>query len=68
MIRVLSLAVEVMKAIALALGVDQEVFVGRVDQSFWNLGIIGYDATDEKADSSKMSGIGEHTCPCRSSF
>lgn len=65
---VLSLAIEVVRAIAMALDVDEEVFVSRVDKSFWNLRIIGYDATDEKADTSKVSGIGEHTGELSSVF
>ena len=58
---VLTLALEVVRAIAVALGVDESVFMSRVDKSFWNLRIIGYEATDENASGSKVSGIGEHS-------
>lgn len=58
---VLSLAMEVVRAIAMALEVDEKVLLSRVDKSFWNLRIIGYEAMEEKADISKVSGIGEHT-------
>jgi isopenicillin N synthase-like dioxygenase len=58
---VLSFAMEVVRAIAVGLGVDEKVLLSRVDKSFWNLRIIGYEAMNKKADVSKVSGIGEHT-------
>jgi isopenicillin N synthase-like dioxygenase len=58
---VFSLATEVVRAIAMALEVDEKLLLSRVDKSFWNLGIIGYEATDENTITSKVSGIGEHT-------
>jgi len=65
---VFSLASEIVRAIAMALEVDEQVFVGRIDKSFWNLRIIGYEATDENEDTSKVSGIGEHTGKPSSNF
>jgi isopenicillin N synthase-like dioxygenase len=64
---VVSLATEVVRAIAIGLQVDEKVLLSRVDKSFWNLRIIGYEATKEYTDTSKVSGIGEHTgnlCCC----
>jgi isopenicillin N synthase-like dioxygenase len=58
---ILRLATEVVRAIAMALGLNEEVLLGRVDKSFWNLRIIGYEATKGHTNTSKVSGIGEHT-------
>lgn len=55
------LATEIVKAIAMALGVDETVFTSRIDKSFWNLRILGYGATNADEASTKISGIGEHT-------
>ena len=55
------LATEIVRAIAMALEVDETVLLSRVDKSFWNLRIIGYEAAYEKNTTSKVSGIGEHT-------
>ena len=52
---------EVIRAIAMAVEVDEEVFVGRVDKNFWSLRIIGYEARNEMTESLKVSGIREHT-------
>lgn len=58
---VFSLATEIIRAIALALEIDEDVLLSRVDKGFWNLRIIGYEATSGKTNTSKVSGIGEHT-------
>jgi len=58
---VFALATEIVRAIAMALEVDETVLLSRVNKSFWNLRIIGYEATDAKLATSKVSGIGEHT-------
>lgn len=49
------------RAIALALGVDEDIFVSRVDKSFWNLRVLGYEAVDENTAKERVSGIGQHT-------
>jgi isopenicillin N synthase-like dioxygenase len=54
-----SLGNQVMKAIALALAVDETIFLSRVDEAFWNLRILGYEG--RKSKSSTLAGIGEHT-------
>jgi len=62
---VFSLATEIVRAIAMALEVDEAVLLSRVDKSFWNLRIIGYEATDANITTPKIAGIGEHTGnPC----
>lgn len=58
---VLSLATEVMKAISIGLEVDEMEFLNRIDKSFWNLRILGYEATSPKSVTSAVSGIGDHT-------
>jgi len=53
------------RAIAMALEVDETAPPARVDMSFWNLRIIDYEVTKENTDTSKVFGIGEHTSrPC----
>jgi len=58
---VTSLGTNVIKAIALGLGIDEGFFTNRIDKCFWNLRIIGYEATNTTDRSSKEAGIGEHT-------
>lgn len=48
-----------MKAIAIGLGVDESIFLSRVDKSFWNLRIAGYEG--RKPTNDTLVGIGEHT-------
>jgi isopenicillin N synthase-like dioxygenase len=48
-----------MKAIAIGLGVDDDVFLSRVNKAFWNLRILGYEGRSLK--SSSNAGIGQHT-------
>ncbi|KAH8881497.1 oxoglutarate 3-dioxygenase [Thozetella sp. PMI_491] len=50
---------QVMKAFAIGLDVDEEVFLSRVNQSFWNLRIVGYEGRKAKTDA--LAGIGQHT-------
>ncbi|KAF2653197.1 oxoglutarate 3-dioxygenase [Lophiostoma macrostomum CBS 122681] len=50
---------EVMRAMALALGIDVSLFLDRVDKAFWNLRILGYEG--RKSRSPAPAGIGEHT-------
>ena len=57
--KVTSLGNSVMKALAMGLGVDQEIFLSRVDEAFWNLRILGYEG--RKSASKENAGIGEHT-------
>jgi len=49
-----------MKAFALALGVSEDVFASRVDQSFWQLRMAAYPGVSGKVDSSK-SGLYQHS-------
>ena len=58
---VTSLGTNVIKSIALGLDVDEALFTSRIDECFWNLRIIGYEATNSTNGSSKEAGIGEHT-------
>jgi|SRR5450432_3555881 isopenicillin N synthase-like dioxygenase len=55
------LGTNVIKAIALGLDVDEALFTSRIDECFWNLRIIGYEAANSTNRSSKEAGIGEHT-------
>lgn len=57
--KVTSLGDSVMKALALGLGVDEEIFLSRVDKAFWNLRILGYEG--RKSVKKENAGIGEHT-------
>ncbi|KAI1611909.1 oxoglutarate 3-dioxygenase [Exophiala viscosa] len=57
----LTLATQLMRVIAIGLGVDEQLFLSRIDKSFWNLRILGYKATDPEATTPSVSGIGEHT-------
>jgi len=50
---------QVLKAMAIGLGIDDEVFISRVNTAFWNLRILGYEG--RKAKSSEYAGIGQHT-------
>jgi hypothetical protein len=52
---------EVVRVIAIALNVNEKVFLSRVNKSFWDLRIIGYKSTNENKDTLKISRIGEHT-------
>ena len=58
---VISLGISVTSAIALALGVQEDLFTSRIDHGFWNLRVLKYAATDENDNEPKVSGIGEHT-------
>lgn len=49
-----------MKAFALALGVSEDVFASRVDQSFWQLRMAAYPGVSGEVDSSK-SGLYQHS-------
>ncbi|KAH9224955.1 hypothetical protein DL95DRAFT_259433, partial [Leptodontidium sp. 2 PMI_412] len=57
---VLSLAMEVAKAISIGLEVDETEILSRVSESFWNLRILGYKAAP-KTENEAVSGIGNHT-------
>lgn len=57
--KVTSLGNSVMKAFAMGLGVDEDIFLSRVNEAFWNLRILGYEG--RKAKSQDNAGIGEHT-------
>lgn len=57
--KVTDLGTSVMRAIALALEVDDNIFLSRVDKAFWNLRILGYEG--RKSKSSANAGIGQHT-------
>lgn len=48
-----------MKAIAMGLGVDDEIFLSRINKAFWNLRILGYEG--RKSKSKENAGIGQHT-------
>lgn len=56
---VTALGTSVMKAIALALDVDENIFLARIDKAFWNLRILGYEG--RKAKITSNAGIGQHT-------
>ena len=51
------LATEVVRALALALGVDETIFTSRIKEPFWNLRVLGYHPHPE----GNIAGIGEHT-------
>jgi hypothetical protein len=51
------LATEVVRALALALGVDEKIFTSRIEEPFWNLRVLGYPPHPE----GNIAGIGEHT-------
>lgn len=57
--KVESLGKSVMKAMALAMDVDDAIFSERVDKAFWNLRILGYEGRKSKTPA--QAGIGEHT-------
>lgn len=57
--KVTTLGNSVMKAFAMGLGVDAEIFLSRIDKAFWNLRILGYEG--RKSKSQDNAGIGEHT-------
>jgi isopenicillin N synthase-like dioxygenase len=50
---------KVMQAIAMALAVDERIFLDRIDKAFWNLRILGYEGRKEKREFD--AGIGQHT-------
>jgi len=50
----LLLANEVLRAIAMGLGIDEEIFLSRTNEAFWNLRVIAYESADG-------SGMGQHT-------
>ncbi|KAI9729230.1 MAG: hypothetical protein M1834_007022 [Cirrosporium novae-zelandiae] len=56
--KMLSLGTAVVRAMALALGVDESALTSRIDQSFWNLRIIAYEGSMAQG---KVAGIGAHT-------
>ncbi|THZ71284.1 oxoglutarate 3-dioxygenase [Aureobasidium pullulans] len=58
--RLVALGVAIMKAFALALGVSEDVFASRVDQSFWQLRMAAYPGVSGEVDSSK-SGLYQHS-------
>lgn len=51
------LATEVVRALALALGVDEKIFISRIKEPFWNPRVLGYPLHPE----GDIAGIGEHT-------
>ncbi|EFX05092.1 oxoglutarate 3-dioxygenase [Grosmannia clavigera kw1407] len=53
------LGVAVIRALALGLGVDEAIFVERIDRAFWNLRILAYEGRKERETAN--AGIGEHT-------
>ncbi|KAK6071576.1 2OG-Fe(II)oxygenase superfamily protein [Seiridium cupressi] len=57
--RVTNLGIQVMKALAMGLDVDEEIFLSRVNEPFWNLRILGYEGRQNKKESN--AGIGQHT-------
>ncbi|KAF2727114.1 oxoglutarate 3-dioxygenase [Polyplosphaeria fusca] len=54
-----SLGREVVRAMAIGLEVDAELFLDRIDKAFWNLRILGYEGRKSKTPA--LAGIGEHT-------
>ena len=48
-----------MQAMALAMEVDESIFLDRIDKAFWNLRILGYEGRKSKTPA--PAGIGEHT-------
>lgn len=54
-----SLGKSVMQAMALAMEVDESIFLDRIDKAFWNLRILGYEGRKSKTPA--PAGIGEHT-------
>lgn len=57
--KLLSLGESVMRAMAIGLEVDEDIFLSRIDKSFWNLRILGYEGRAEK--KTMDAGIGAHT-------
>lgn len=57
--RLETLGIQVMKAIAIGLNVDESIFLNRINKAFWNLRILGYEGRKER--SKQQAGIGEHT-------
>ncbi|EOO03838.1 putative clavaminate synthase-like protein [Phaeoacremonium minimum UCRPA7] len=57
--RLESLGKSVMQAMALAMEVDESIFLDRIDKAFWNLRILGYEGRKSKTPA--PAGIGEHT-------
>ncbi|KAI5209589.1 oxoglutarate 3-dioxygenase [Aureobasidium subglaciale] len=58
--RLVTLGIAVMKAFAMALNVPEEVFVSRIDQSFWQLRMAAYPGVPKGSDTSK-SGLYQHS-------
>jgi isopenicillin N synthase-like dioxygenase len=54
---VVSLATQVVQALAMGLGVEDTIFTSRIGKAFWNLRILGYYPNPEGG----VAGIGEHT-------
>ena len=57
--KLLSLGKSVMRAMTIGLEVDEDIFLSRIDKSFWNLRILGYEGRAEK--KTMRAGIGTHT-------
>jgi len=56
-----SLGTKVMRAIALALGVEEIIFTSRTDQPFWNLRTVAYKARSPGTLDTSARGMGQHT-------
>lgn len=56
-----SLGLSVIEALALGLGVEPETLLGRVNEAFWNLSVLGYEGHESSTPA--KSGIGEHSGP-----
>ncbi|KAI5246906.1 oxoglutarate 3-dioxygenase [Aureobasidium subglaciale] len=58
--RLVDLGIAIMKAFAMALDVPEEVFVSRIDQSFWQLRMAAYPGVPKDLDTSN-SGLYQHS-------
>lgn len=56
----LPLATQVLRAIAMGLGVKEEIFTSRTTEAFWNLRVVAY----EVLTAGSLPGMGEHSGTC----
>lgn len=59
--KVVTVGTEVVRAMAMGLGVDEKIFTSRIDRTFWNLRLLAYEGKEPNSDKEKIAGIGEHT-------
>ncbi len=59
-----TLGTAVISAIAMALNIEENLFLSRIDKAFWNLRILGYEGTNPDEKDEDVKGMSDHFGGC----